>query len=67
VPSLRNLVDEPRDILALFGGTVITAALIVMVFMLPDIREIIVGALITIVVLIYNHFFNKQGGATDGS
>jgi hypothetical protein len=59
---LQTLVDEPRDILALFGGVAITTALIVMVFILPDIREIIVGALITIVVLIFNHFFQKPGG-----
>jgi hypothetical protein len=60
---MNNLVDEPRDILALFGGTVITAALIAMVFLLPDVREIVVGSLITITVLIYNHFFNKSGGS----
>ena len=56
---MQNLVDEPRDILALFGGIFITGALIVAMFMLTDLRELIAGALITIVVLIYNHFFQK--------
>ena len=65
MPQLNNLIDEPKDILALFGGIVITITLIVAVFFSPF-GEIALGALIGIVVLIYNHFFQKQS-SDDGS
>lgn len=57
---LQNL--DTNDILAIFGGIFITSALLVAMFMLDDLRELIAGALITIVVLIYNHFFQKRSG-----
>jgi len=57
---MQHLVEDPKDILALFGGMIITGALIVAMFILTDLRELIAGALITIVVLIYNHFFQKR-------
>ena len=53
-------VDETRDVLALFGGIVLTLTLVAAMFLLTDLRELVAGALITIVVLIYNHFFQKQ-------
>ena len=59
----NNLVDEPRDILALFGGIVLTLTMVAAMFILDDLRELIAGSLLTIVVLIYNHFFQK---ASDG-
>ena len=59
MPNLLNLVDEPKDILALFGGIVLTLTLVAAMFVLDDLRELIAGSLITIVVLIYNHFFQK--------
>lgn len=56
---LDNLIDEPRDILALFGGTIITIALIAIIFVLPELGDLALGALITQSALIYNHFFQK--------
>lgn len=63
--SMTSFIDDTNDVLALFGGIVITGALIVMAFLLPDLRELIVGALITIVTLIFNHFFQKAGNASN--
>jgi len=64
VPTLNDLIDEPRDILALFGGIAITLALIVMVFT-TGFGEIIVGALIIIVHQIYTHFFQKKSNGSN--
>jgi hypothetical protein len=66
---MPTLIDSPDDVLALFGGTIITIALIVFIFLIPEIREISAGALITILTLIYNHFFSKRNGngTADGS
>lgn len=56
---------DTADVLALFGGIIITGALIVAMFMLPDLRELLAGALITIAVLIYNHFFQRRTNSGD--
>lgn len=62
--ALSNLVDSPDDVLALFGGIVITVALIAIVFLLPDVREIAIGALIVWGGNIFNHFFQNKTNAT---
>lgn len=61
---LANLVDSPDDVLALFGGIVITIALISFVFLLPAVQEIAVGALIVWGGNIFNHFFQNKANAT---
>ncbi len=59
MPSLFTLVDEPKDILALFAGIFLTVAFIAMIFLIPELREIFAGALIAVYTLIFNHFFTK--------
>ena len=60
MPSPFNLLDEPRDVLALFGGIVLTLTLLLMAVFFTDVRELIIGAFLPIVALIYNHFFQKS-------
>ena len=61
---MAKLVDEPKDILALFGGIVITSALILVVFadmvFKTGYGEVALGALIPTAALIYQHFFQKN-------
>lgn len=57
--TIHSLVDEPKDILALFGGIVLTLAFIGFIIAIPELREIVTGALIAVYTLIFNHFFQK--------
>lgn len=73
---LRELVDEPQDILALFGGIAITTFLIITVIIdqlsqvfggpSTSFGDIALGALIPISALVYQHFF-KGGNSANGS
>jgi len=56
---MNTLIDEPRDILALFVGIFGSVAIVAAMFILTDIREILAGALIVNVATVINHFFNK--------
>lgn len=61
---INTLVDEPKDILALFVGTFGTVAIVVAMFVLTDLRDILAGALIANVATVLQHFFGKSSSAT---
>jgi hypothetical protein len=62
---LPAFLDDSNEILAIIGGLGITTALVVALFILPDVREIVVGALIAQSALIFNHFFGKRDNGSD--
>jgi hypothetical protein len=57
---LERLIDEPKDILALAVGLLGTLAFISVIFLVPDLGDIALGALIANTAVVIQHFFGKS-------